>query len=867
MTKEEQEKHILILGHMFSNSYHINNKNIGDLEKAKIYYKNVLEREPNFFVKLHILGFFSELIVSEYFRTEKYLDNKGVTEYKEILEKFLQAEDLSNKNYINSLKDFKASILIYLNMKDEYMEFYEKNEDILFKWHYLQYCNYKKIKINHELVQKELINGEYLLLMYANLLVLDKEERINILSYFNKNIDLLLSIDWVVYFYVLSSIEEEYKINNEVKDYISKNFGKNFELIFSYLILKDYEKREIEQNELDDLFVFLKKGNIDYREIIEVVKFLFKRRQSKLYIDLAILKQDEFPNIVGFVLDKCYKDSELRIDEFEYFIDKIGNLKPYYSQIGSIYFNFHKLDKSFKYYYKIWDDKKEDIVFAKNALITCLHNFERYTNRIDEEKEDEILYYFQSIQKELSFQDISLLVYYNLVVRKDLNSAFNIINKKILSLNIYIFDNQNKKELSTIYFNSLINCKDKELDSIEKNNIYHKNHKYYLDEGLYKEINEVYLKIFDIELVDKIKINQIKDDNTYSKKSLFHLLINPLLKTIENPNFLIMEFKVDNYIEDLQQLLTGINTDTQDLLEKYSNGSDIGFWSLCNGYDKYFNLIVKLIENKNLNFNSCRLNFQEKNINKLLTLSSIIFLNYLGKLDEVLKREDVYIQKTTFDYLNNYINKLGKEKELFYISLQDEQLYKNIITKEEIEKFIINLKYIINNFAYSRVVDDTKSILLYKDTYPITESIGIQEYHALAFCYENKFQLITEDRILEVISGILRFQPDMISNSLSLLEKKEVLELSYSLHIKKYKYVLYPFVLKYLVYLISNKNIVEKFREEDIEIVKIMNNYGWLEDLKLYYKNTYKVLYPKINIVSNDYIADNIEYIIKIVDK
>ena len=63
------------------------------------------------------------------------------------------------------------------------------------------------------------------------------------------------------------------------------------------------------------------------------------------------------------------------------------------------------------------------------------------------------------------------------------------------------------------------------------------------------------------------------------------------------------------------------------------------------------------------------------------------------------------------------------------------------------------------------------------------------------------------------------------------------------------------------------KNIVEKFRKEDIEILKIMNNYGWLEGLKLYYKNTYKVLYPKVNIVSNDYISDNIEYIIKMVDK
>ena len=136
------------------------------------------------------------------------------------------------------------------------------------------------------------------------------------------------------------------------------------------------------------------------------------------------------------------------------------------------------------------------------------------------------------------------------------------------------------------------------------------------------------------------------------------------------------------------------------LIERYSNGKEIGFWSLSKGYDKYFNLIVQLLEDENLNFNSCRVNFKDKNTPKLLTLSSIIFLNYWNKLDEVLKREDVYIQKSTFDYLLKYKEKLNKEDELLYLSEGNGLIYKNIITKEQIEFFLDNLKKIINNIAY-----------------------------------------------------------------------------------------------------------------------------------------------------------------------
>lgn len=44
----------------------------------------------------------------------------------------------------------------------------------------------------------------------------------------------------------------------------------------------------------------------------------------------------------------------------------------------------------------------------------------------------------------------------------------------------------------------------------------------------------------------------------------------------------------------------------------------------------------------------------------------------------------------------------------------------------------------------SLMIQDT---LLFKESFSITEYIGIQEYHAIALSFEN-YQLITEDRML-----------------------------------------------------------------------------------------------------------------------
>ncbi|EOI2840143.1 hypothetical protein ACMHRL_001566, partial [Campylobacter jejuni] len=62
---------------------------------------------------------------------------------------------------------------------------------------------------------------------------------------------------------------------------------------------------------------------------------------------------------------------------------------------------------------------------------------------------------------------------------------------------------------------------------------------------------------------------------------------------------------------------------------------------------------------------------------------------------------------------------------------------------------------------------------------------------------------------------------------------------------------------------ISSYNI----SNHDKKIIQIINKYGFLDKLKQYYKNTYEVLYPKINFPKNDYVKHNIELLLNLIEE
>lgn len=863
-TFDEKEKNYILGGHLYANLYRETHSE-ESLELATKYYKTTLDNNPDFLLKLQVEGFFITNIINEVFQTQKEFDKKKLIEYKKSLKKLFQERKFFNKYYINSQKVFYASMLILLDFQDEFIQFYEDNETVLFDEYYLQYCSEKEIKIDHLKIQSKFDKNDSLLVSYGSLMT-NKDEQTIILEFFEKKLDLLFKNDLILLFYIKGITTLKKYIPKDVKDYIISNKSNSHEIYMAYLLLKNYLGKEIKDNEIELLLNFTEKENTVYAKILETIDLLKKIRKQPFYIKLAISKIKQFKELTPYILNKCWHDQELMINDFELLIENIDKL-AFSSKIADIYLKYNRYDKSFEYFALTWNNEKT-INNAINLLIVSFKNYESFVCRIDEEIEDEAIYYLNSMHKELSFNNISLISYFSLVIRKDINNAFGVVNKKILGIDVSQLDNFNKQQLSSLYFGSIINFKDKEFGNFEKNTIFLKEGIYYLDKELFKNIHKVYVEKFNIVLTEKMIIKRFKDDKSYEEKSLFHFILNKILHTIEEPSFITMKVNTsaNNPFESLQEQLIEQSKHTEDIFEKFSNNEDISFWSMTGTYDKYFELISELLNNEKINFKSCQINFKDKSVPKLLTLSSIVFLNYNNKLENVLKREDVFIQKTTYDWLSTYIEKLSKEDEIFSVFVKDGQCYKNIVSKEQIEIFTNRLKEILNNINLSKIIDDIKYSLPFKEAFELSKYYGIQEYQALAISYKDNYQIITEDRIFEVIYDGFRFNKSMISNSLSLLEIEEINELGLKLHKKKYKYVINENLLTHLIRIITKQNIVNDFSYEEIELIKILNDYGWLDSIKKYYIHNYKILYPKINIPEKDFLSNNIEYLLDFLD-
>lgn len=789
--------------------------------------------------------------------SNKNFNTKQLIEHKKLLNKILGSKNYFNNHFINQIINFYAYILLILDFNDEYIQFYDNHNKVLFNEHCLQYWNLKKVSVDHNLIQEHIEKSEKLLINYASLM-LEKEEQITVVNYFEINKEYLFKYDLLIYFYVRAIIKLEREIISEIKTYIDDKKSTSYELYASYLLLKYNNSEQITKNEAETLLSYVDDETTVYSKVIETIDLLERIKKSEYYIQFAIKKVAQFDKLASFVFSKCWYDKELKLEDFELFVTSIDELK-YAPNIADIYFKYDRYNKSFEYIQKMWEDEHQ-IETAIRLLQIGLNNFQKFTARIDEEVENEALFYLQSMQKDLNFSTIGLISYYSLILNKDKNNALGIINKTVLGLNVYQLDNEDKQQLSSLYFNSIINFRDKELDTFEKNTIFIKEGIYYLDKSVFRSVDEVYMEKFNIAFVDKWEIKKMEEDQNFERKSLFHFLVNQILETIDSPHFKMLKIDLgsSNPFEEMQEIMIEQSKYTENQFQQYSNGDDIAFWQLARSYNKYFNLIVHLIEDETINFNSCRINYQSKEVLKLLTLSSIVFLNYNDKLEEVLKKEDVFIQKTTYDWMMSYIEELDNQDEIFSAFAKNGEFFKDVVPKERIEAFSFKLKEIINNIKYNQIVDDTKASLPFKNAFRLADSFGVQEYQAVCLSYQENYQIITEDRMFEVIFSTLNFNQTMISNSLSLFQKEDLHELRMELHRKKYKFVFHLNILVELVDILTKGRIV-KFTKNSSDIINVLNDYGSLKSIIRIYHNKYKVLYPKVILPIEDRLARNIE--------
>ncbi|WP_323659401.1 hypothetical protein [Aliarcobacter butzleri] len=870
----QYRKHLLLIGgHIYSNLYDYYGNVMTHFEQADLYYRESLENtEVSFLDKLHIKGFYATYLLNSNFQKQISKENLlfDVQDYKKDLDVILENQNYFNTKYIKIVIENYIYILTYSGSKDEYNEFYKKYENFLSIKHYIQYCGVNEVAYEHNKIQEYILKNQELnnLLVYSSLVFNSSKKNIEeIIKFLQTKKEYLHEHSFIHYAYVKGQILLSNEIETDLIKYLEEHKYNDIDTLLASIETAHYTHAEISNKDIDKLIKFSLNDNTFQARILDVIKLLKKLDRRREYLDLALNKQNIFSSIIFETLKICEKDKNLYFKDFEYFINNISNQDYYSAIIGNIYVKHDRPDKAFNYYYL--ESKRNDNQEAMIALLKVTWDHFYISQKIlENSKQKEIFNLLIARKEHLKLEDLIFLLMYAIHILKDTRQILPIINQELLNLDIKKLDNSIQVMLSNIFTQPLSKYNDMFLyDSnlclVQDSKTYFQNNYTILEEnknnfGLYViDDNEYFLK---------------KQDNTCKQESLFHRLVGPFAFRCENPN--MIKIKLDEDSEDpLHELFDFMNQQTnytKDLFQRYSDEIHIGLYALASKtYKNYFTLIPYLLNSKTINFNSLHINYLPKERKKILTLSSIVFLNEINQLEVVLKREDILIQQTLVNWLKDYSQKIDHTNMPQDFTYLDEEGHKFIsFTDDSIkqaETFKTSILDIINAILKCEIIDDTSENLPIKKTYSmLAPHIGNQEYKALACCINHNYQIISEDNIFDMLFDTMKYNKVFISNSIALLietlKRDTYRSLIIDLHMKKYKYVLNENYVDGLVDFMI-KHDISNLLDEEKELVKIANSYGFLDKIKQYYRNKFKVLYPKIILPTKTSFDENIEKI------
>jgi hypothetical protein len=865
---EDELKHTkdmaLMGGHIYSS--------LNDYSNADKLYQIALSLNISFLDKATIYGFYGTNIINNFLYKRDPIDkNKELLEnYKNTINKILEEEEYFEKNYISNLKTIFLYTLSMLGEIDNFIGFFEKEKHDLYIWknHYFRYINFKEIPIEHQKVQDIILKNkdEELKIIYLYMVGYDTEDTKNIVDFLDKNLDFIYTNEFVLLSYIKGKLYIKEEISEDTLSYIRENKYNNLEYIIAYI--KVFFS-EIKQVDIEKLLELAERENSVYAKVITVIHILKDVGQSKKYLNLAIRKQDSFHTLIEEVFYLIHNDKNLLLSDFEDFISQL-DIDKYKGYIADIYDIYQKYDKSFELFFELWiiesnEDKKVDISFKLLELSRKFYS--TFNGRFDKSNEEQIWKYLLSKYEEIKFEDNLHLSYYLLTVEQNIKEFLKLTNKTLLSINIQKLSQEIKLNLSALYFNLMTNFPKLDVENFEENQVYIKGGRYVINQDYYKNIDENNIEYYNFELQNSLGWKKSNIGNKYEKKSLFYYLLH-FVYELDNPNVKKIEVNLENQdFSEIFNMMKELGKEERNLLKNYSNGDNIPFFKLARKeYRRYFALIPELLEDKEIIFDAG--NPYAQNNPKILTLSSLVFLDYLGFLERVLsERNDVFIQKTLVDWLFSLVNELEAKDEEFSMGSDGENIFRYINTKDDLKKIVNKFIDLIKSIDESKIIDDTKSSLSIRDAITILgDSIGIQELQAIAFSYENDYQIISEDRIIKFTFENFKLNTTMVSNSISLLRQvlseKEMLELESKLHQKKYKSLLHCLEEDKLIGILNYSRLQNILDERHLNMFHILYDYGCLDTIIQRYINAYKVFYPKTVLPIEGTFSRNMEYIL-----
>lgn len=881
--QNEKYKDLLMLlgGHIYSNLYRYGEDNEHYFGISDNYYQQALKKgNLSFFDKMQIQSFYATYFLNNQigYKNSDYDLWEYVNQYYNSLKIVIENKQYFNNEYIYSLSDKYMMVLLSTDKVDKYLSFYEENENKLSMKDYIQYCEIKGIDYNHQKIQDYIKLNFTIddLIVYSSLIKNPNCKDISIvIDFIKQNQDYLYTHSLVVYFFVQGSILLKIDIDKSLLEYLEENKFLELNILIIYIKWLNSNGKNIDDIHIEKLLEFAYDDKVVSPRIFDIIELLHLLEKRKEYLNLVIDKQDIFHNIIFKTLQICENDKNLLFEDFDKFVNNIKD-KEYLSGIlGNTYCNYNKLNVAFEYYYL--EFKKNNNLELMFVLLNVGLTIYTQSNEIyEEQKQREIFNCICSDMTKLEIDNLMFLLRYSVNILKDTKQILPILNQKLLSADINNLDDESKTQLSgimlyllTIY--NINNGNDEEL-MYDGNLCLTKDAEVYIKDNFI--ITDENKTNFNITSFESSYYELIKYDDSYTKISLFHKIVGSFIGhgTNEFVKTIIIDTNSDNPFSEIFDMLKQNANATKDMFQRYSDGYKIGLYQLSGKeYEKYFHLIHRLVEDVNINFNGGNINYKDNTVNKILTISSIIFLNHIEQLDEVLKRDDVFVQRTLISWLQSYIRELHTTKEIFSMSSDGENYFKHIEDKEKIDSVKKYLLSIASKIISSKnIIEDQFEVLPIKSAYQIlAKEIGKQEYQALAYCIKHNYQIITEDSIYDMLFDVMKYHKSFISNSMVLLrdtmEYKDLRSLIIKLHSKNYKYLLDGFYLQNLVSYMQSKNILD-LADEEKELIKIAYSYGWLDEMQKYYDDKFKVLYPKITRPVKTLLDNNIKKVFEIIN-
>jgi len=872
--KDGYRKHLILLGgHIYSNLYKYDEDQEDNYHKADAYYQEALEAlDLSFLDRFVIQGFYATQYINNQLRRKRQnIDVTNIQEYKKSLDFIFENENFFSEDYINNLLENYIYTLLLLDKLDEYTELYAKYQVKLPVRFCLQYCEVKNTQYSHEVIQSHIkakfdLND---LLLYTSLVINSDKKNIEIIiDFLNENKGYIQQHSFVAYSYVRGSMAIGQIVDRDVLFYIEEHKLQDIDMLLAFLETQKYQRLDLELNDLDQLFEFADAEDSILPRKLDAMDF-FQEIGDRRYIGLAIQWQEIFPDIIYEALKLCAKDRNLAYEDFEFFVERIVDVRELYAVIGNLYFRYDKLDKAFDYFYlEYLKEQKLEIVFALlNASIVL---FSRSGEKYEFAKQQEVFRCFLPKIDQLVIENILFLLSYEINVLQDSKQILPILNQKLLEQDINSLDETVKIGLSNAFLQTqFIMPNFQKIFLHDKNLCFEKDGITYVPEEY--SILEVNKTNFGFHSCNNDEYYLIKLDESYNQTSLLHRIVGPFAFRCDNPS--LIKFEMDMSADDpstgLFEILNEQGEHTKNLFERYSDGAEIGLFGLAqHQYRNYFSLIPFLLAHKDINFNAGKINYKPDGTNKILTLSSIVFLNHIGYLDRALQRSDVYIQRTTINWLKDYTATIGYANmptEFDYIDELDNQPTLRITAPDDMQKFKDELSGLTQRVLKScqgRIIEDHLSIIPIKGAYEmLSKHIGNQEYQAIAYCAQCNFQIITEDSIFSMLFRVLKCDDSFISNSLCLLNDivdfEELQDLKISLFQKNYKYVLHELYVNVVIKHLETIDI-DLLDPKEWKELKIAYSYGWFKQAERYLDNKFSGIYIKPSIPVPSQLDENL---------